>query len=251
MMEAEIIFRLLVIPAGLLIAYFSYRIHDLTEGGSAGWKYMAIAGLSFSLWAISQIAFKYLIDSAALRMSAASFFLLLMVIFAPLSPVFLARDMKLSGRARMITVKRYFLYIVPVSLVIIGYNLIEPYFITLSEVMSVSYLIFGFALLPMAYVLFCLWRETGNKSWFFVFAFAIIISLTVFLESYSGGCCGLDGYYYGNPLCGSYSADYVTVLPLACTAGILPVVMYLNVLQIAALLIGLAGFYLIWRPMNM
>jgi len=240
-----------VIPAGLLIAYFSFRIHALTEGGSAGWKYMAMAGISFSLWAISQIAFKYLIDSAALRMSSASFFLLLMVIFAPLSPVFLARDMKLSGRARLITVKKYFLFIIPVSLIIIGLNLIEPYFITLSEVMSVSYLIFGFALLPMAYVLFFLWRETKNRSWLFIFAFAIIISLAVFLESYSGGCCGMDGYYYGNPLCGTYGSDYVTVIPLACGAGILPVVMYLDIFQIAALLLGIAGFYLIWKPMNM
>jgi len=245
-----VLFRLLVIPIGLLIAFFSYRIFILTKGGSAGWKYMAMVGLSFSLWAISQIVFKLLVDSALIRMSAGSLLFGIIIIFAPLSPIVLARDLKLSEKARLITVKRYFLYIIPLSVIIILFNTMDPYFILLSEVISLTHIMVGFAMMPMAYTLFFVWRETKNRAWFFVFAFISITAIAVFMGVYSGNCCGADGEYSGSPVCSSYTNDYIAVTPVDCAADILPITLQWNMFLIVGVVLGLIGFYLLWKPMD-
>jgi len=246
----SIIFRLLVIPIGLLIAFFSYRIYVLTKGGSNGWKYMAMSGLSFSFWAMSQIIFKYLIDSAVMRMSIGSFLFGIIIIFGPLSPIILARDLKLSEKARLMTMKRYIYYIIPLTAIIIAYNMIDPYFIILSEVISIFHVMLGLALITMSYALFFLWKETKNRAWLFIFSFIAIVTISVFMGVYSGNCCGANGEYSGSPVCSSYTNDYVTVTPVICTASILPITLQWNTFMIVGVLLGVVGFYLLWRPMN-
>ena len=248
--SATYIFRFLVIPIGILIAYFSYEIFALTKGGSKGWRYIAIAGLCFSAWAICQIVFTLLFDSALVRMMLGTFLFGLIVILAPLGPIILVNDMKLSPRARLFTVKRYLLYIAPISALVIAYNVIDPSTIFIAGALSITHLLVGFALLPMAYATFFLWRESKSLSWAFIFAFVSILSISVFMGVYSGSCCGTDGAYYGNPVCSSYDTDYVSSLPVSCSAGVLAVTLKWNYLQIIAVLSGLVGFYLLWNPMR-
>lgn len=250
-LTAMVIFRLIVIPIGLLFAFFSYSIYNHTRGGSRGWMYMAIAGISFSAWAIVQILFGVVLDNADLRMGLGSLLYGMIVMFAPAGPIKLAIDMKLSSRARMITIRRYVYYIVPVMLVVSAFSVMDPYINALNEVISLMHVLVAFSLIAMSYTTFYLWRETENRAWFFIFFFVSLVSLSTFMGAYSGGCCNSDGYYYGNPVCSSYGGDYVNVIPLACNAGILPVTLQWNVFQIVSVLSGLIGFYLLWKPMNM
>jgi len=84
----------------------------------------------------------------------------------------------------------------------------------------------------------------------FIFAFISITAVSVFMGVYSGNCCGASSEYFGNPVCSSYMNDYVNITPVDCAPGILPITLQWNIFLIIAVLIGLIGFYLLWKPMN-
>jgi hypothetical protein len=246
MMSVTEIFRSVSIIAGILIGLFAYRIYVLTKGGSKGWKYLTIAGMSLSIWASLQVIFMFILPIKLVRVIAGMFLFPLMAFFSPIATTTLLKDMKIK-KPKWFTQKNMIYYFSLASVLLLIYNILTPFNDFLAEILSIVH-----TLIPVSFILLVLGsyfigKGTKQRAWMLISAGSIALIVGTALISYTGNCCGNSA---GLKLCEGYVYDYVPSTPLPCVASILPVALNGAAFQLAGILLYCDAFLRIWKPME-
>ncbi len=243
------IFRILSIVLGLLIAFFTYDIYRKTKGGSKGWKYIAVVGLTLCAWAIFQVTFSGVIDLKIVRVITGVPLMFIIGIISPICPIFLVEDMGLR-KPKWFNVKNLtYLYFIGFSLFFI-YNFLTPFYDIGSELLSIE-----LGMLSLWYVFtgigyYYLWKGTKTKIWMIITISSFLSVIGTGLPLYSGACCGPGEVLSGQELCVNYPYDYVSISPLPCFPEFYQFALTSIIFLIIAEFLFVIGFSIFWKRMK-
>jgi len=220
-----LIFRLLSVVVGPLLAVVVYSIYRKTQGGSKGWLYLTIAFISLGVWSISQVVFLIMFPNFIARTITGAMAIFLITFFNPLGAVKLANDMQCKVP----------MWLTEFNIIMIGlvyYASMYVYSLMMSRdilgaVASIS--IIGmtpmFLIASLGYL--CIAKTTRVRFWsLWVLGTIIVIIGSFMIVGGYASCCGT-----GAPLewvpgsgCDGWIYDYAPVLPIPCIEAALPLI---------------------------
>ncbi len=242
-------FRIISIIIGLLIGYFTYMIHRFTEGGSKGWEYFAIGGLSLTLWSTLQVVFSLIINSPVPRIILGTVTLPLIAIFSSIGPVKLLEDMNIK-KPKWLTIRNVLYYFILVIIALSLYNFLTPFNYPLNEILSIAHDTIPFCFLVGTFGFYLLWKETKLKSWLMIKIGTVLIIVGTILNSYSGNCCGPGEPMQSLSQCARYSFDYVASTPFSCLESLISISLFGSLFLIIGILFYTIGFGTLWSKMR-
>lgn len=234
---------------GILMTFFCYRIYSLTRGGSRGWMLVSVAGISMALWSISNFVYEVMGLPVELQGTIGTLTFALICTLSPIGTFFLVKDMNLPLN-RLLTTRNFLAYYCLLFAAILLYNMSMPYTNIFAEMYSVSQIMITISLPPMCLGFLSLWRGTRKKSWILFTLFTVLITSSQVLGMYATGCCGEGGQLAGTSACSEYTDIFVEVFPLECSPDIVPMLIGYRNIDLVAYIIAIAGFFLLWRPME-
>lgn len=218
----SLIFRLLSVVIGPLLAVVVYIIYRKTRGGSVGWLYISIAFISLGVWSLSQLLFLVVFPNFLARTIIGAMTIFLITFFIPMAAVKLANDMKckLPG------------WMTEVNVIIIGfvyYFIMYLYNIMASQdflgsVASISLI----GLTPMFIIAsvgyLAIARETRVKLWsWWVIGMVFCFVGAFLIAAMFTNCCGTGAPLEWEPSCVRWMYDYAPATPLPCVEAVLPI----------------------------
>ncbi len=242
-------FRIISIIIGLLIGYFTYMIHRFTEGGSKGWEYFAIGGLSLTLWSTLQVVFSLIINSPVPRIILGTVTLPLIAIFSSIGPVKLLEDMNIK-KPKWLTIRNVLYYFILVIIALSLYNFLTPFNYPSNEILSIAHDTIPFCFIIGVFGNYLLWKGIKSKVWFLIMISAISIIIGTGLISYSGNCCGPGEVLAGQEICAKYPYDYVASTPLSCVEFLIPISLFGSLFLIIGVLLYAIAFGILWNRMR-
>jgi len=216
-----IILRVFLVITAPILSLMVLNIYRKTEGGSKGWLYMAVSFGSLGIWAISQLILTFAFNTPEGRLVIGILMFIFISLFAPLSAIRLARDMKCEIPKWMIERNVVIIYAVFFG-ALIGYNLMTSSNL-LGSLSSASIL----SIIPtfiIAWMGYCAIAKTTGKILWKWLAWGCIITMigAVMIVSTYTNCCGAGAPLSGEVGCETWSYDYSPAIPFPCMAWALP-----------------------------
>lgn len=216
-----IILRVCLVIFSPILSLMAYNIYRKTKGGSLGWVYLTITFVSLGVWALSQLVFLFLYDSAVIRNVIGAVMFFIMAVFNPLSAVTLAKDMgcKIPG---WLSLRNIIIGSVVFVGVFYAYNMgASPEIMGSANSISVLLVLPTFIIASFGYNRLA--KETGVGFWKWLTwgCIVILIGALMISSSYTD-CCGTGSPLHDSEECATWNYDYASALPLPCFSAALP-----------------------------
>ena len=244
---------------GIVVSYFCYDIYKLTKGGSKGWKYLAIGGISigvYAIWGSIDILFLSLNPFRQIIMFVFHIpFLFFFQFFMPLGTEALVSDLKIK-RPKWYTKNNILYSIVFLYSLLITYNLLTPFKNFGDELASIVLFLLPIINIFACYGFYLISKQAKKLFWYILFIGGLIITLGVPGYQFYGICC--EGPSIGvdirtlPEMCWGYEDPYIyaPVIPEICIKFLLPIFKISPIFVILAALMDGVGFILLWKSMK-
>lgn len=245
----DVVYFLVVLILGLVVAFFSYRIFYLTQGGSKGWMYIAIVGMAMAFWSISQMVYDIMQLSEEFRIVLGTIMFLAISFLAPTAVFRLIEDMSLVA-PKLFARRNFNIAYLFIFFILVLYNLMGARVNVLSEIYSASQFMLLVGFMPMTYGMCFVWKGTRKPAWLLMIVFGILMSAAQVPSIYMGACCGEGGALASDTVCSGYDIPYTETVPTHCTEDMVLLVKDYRVIDIFSFLIALIAFFLLWWSME-
>ncbi len=218
----SLIFRLLSVVIGPLLAVVVYIIYRKTRGGSVGWVYISIAFISLGVWSLSQLLFLVVFPNFIARTVIGAMTIFLITFFIPMAAVRLAKDMKCK-LPRWLTEVNVIIIGFVYYFVMYSYNLMASQDF-LGSVSSISLIGLTpmFVIASVGYLVIA--RETRVRLWtWWVIGMAFCFVGAFLIGAMYTNCCGTGAPLEWEESCVRWMYDYAPAIPLPCLELALPI----------------------------
>jgi len=242
--QIYLIFRFCSVFLALLIGFFCYEIYKLTRKGSVAWKYIAILGVSGSLWALTQLI-SNLFSFEIVGILSQIMFNPFLGLFSLLASIQLIADLRIK-KPKILTIRNGLIYFFLLFLILIIYNSLTPFNNFLLELEAICVAMVSVSYLPANFNFYKIWRGTKTNTWLILFLGFFIFLIGEILLSYTGTCCE----HNLSPLCSQDPLNFPSIYPLPCILFILPIAIRGELFLLIGEIFWVTGFFKLWKSMK-
>jgi hypothetical protein len=214
-MELVIFFRYIAIILGLGIGFFSFGILRRSPVANKGWNYLAIGGISLSVWALIQTGTMFFITDEMLQSTikaVSSMIIFLFIGYLQLFVfIFLSKSFEIKIN-KLYTIRNANILFFGLLTLLLIYNFIMPFNNVLYELAGISHLMMGLSFGIILYLSYKIAKVT--KKWFWVgnFIFTLLVFFGVMLGVIHTTSCNDDANPF-NQICSGMNEEYAPVIP--------------------------------------